>query len=246
MKKQSFDIGFVVAMREEADILASRLGLMHQSVKSGTHTLYTDTSGSITIITPGEDPNFFAFGQPVCRVGKVAAGVVTAILVNEYHPKLIINTGTAGGILHKNMHIGDVIMADYVTSHDIRIPLPGYKEYGTRKIPLKLPRLSFLKTAYTIGTISSGESFTTSPEEWNNIRQSGALAKEMEAFGVLHALEILNWKGPRLIIKAITDLENEHTHEQTSSEDFQKNFSLAMRNLSKTIQEIIENKNVLI
>lgn len=240
------DIGLVVAMKEEADILASAIGLAPVSSEKDNHRTYMSSNGAIVMLTPGTDPQFICNGKPVCRVGKVSAGVATTLLLERFAPRCIINAGTAGGLQSAGMSIGDIVLADSVTSHDIRIPIAGYKEYGIRKIPVThLSKLSFLTLTYKIGPVSSGESFASMSEEWKVIKKNKALAKDMEAAGVLQTTEILGSTVPVYVIKSITDVGDEHVHAQTSSEDFRRNFSFAMKELSNVIKIIVENKEKL-
>jgi adenosylhomocysteine nucleosidase len=233
-------IGFVVAMKEEADILASSLGLERQLISSPSYLKYSNSDGAIIMLTPGVDNSFGLPEKPVARIGKVSAGVITTILVREYHPELIINCGTAGGIKSADAQIGDIIVADFVANHDIHIPLPGYNDYGIRKIKTHSPEsLGFLHHPYKIGTVSSGESFTTTEQEWQILRKNNAIAKEMEAAGILQALQILNYDKPYYIIKSITDIVDESILEATNAEQFIKNFTFAMEELTEIIKEIL-------
>lgn len=241
------NVGLIVAMKEEAEILASALKLTQKPNSSGTFIQFTNRDETIILLTPGVDPEFTAFGQPVCRVGKASAAVITTLLVQQFHPKLIINCGTCGGIATTGIQIGDIVIADSITNHDIRIPIPGYAEYGVRKLVINgLDSLNFLKSPYKIGTISSGESFTTTQEEWRLIKKSGAIVKEMEAAGVMQALQILDYKKPFYVIKAVTDMVKETTSGQNSSEQFVINFKLSMEKLSTVVKEIVTHKDLII
>jgi len=246
MKKKT-DIGLVVAMKEEADILATSLDLASRPLQPGNFLKYSNSDDSIVMYTPGIDLGFRSFGKPVSRVGKVSAGVATTILVNKHAPTVIVNCGTAGGIQSAGAQIGDIVFAQSVTSHDIRIPLPGYEEYGVRLItPVGLEKLTFIRHPYKTGVVSSGESFASSSEEWRAIKKNAALAKEMEAAGVLQALQILQYRGLCYVIKAITDISDEFTLTQTPTEQFLRNFDLAMNELSIVIGEFVANRTNLL
>ncbi len=245
MKKQ-IDIGVVVAMRQEAEMLASVIKLEPFAVQSGNFYTYTNPDNTIVMITPGINSNYQSGDRPISCVGKVSAGVITTLLLERYHPRCIINTGTAGGITSMGMNIGDIVIANSVANHDIRIPLPGYSDYGIRKMAISnFEKLNFLSLPHKIGLVSSGESFTATPEEWDVIKKNKALAKDMESAGIIHALEILGNTTPAYVIKAITDVGDEHTHEKKSYEDFRNNFSLAIKQLSSVIAEVIEKKSEL-
>lgn len=62
------------------------------------------------------------FGQEVvcceCGVGKVNAAMSAQIMIDRYHPDLIINSGIAGS-LSKEIRIGDLVIADDCVQHDM-------------------------------------------------------------------------------------------------------------------------------
>lgn len=51
-------------------------------------------------------------------IGKVNAAMSTTILIERYHPDLIINTGSAGG-LNPELNVGDLVISDDVCHHDV-------------------------------------------------------------------------------------------------------------------------------
>ncbi|MCV5927500.1 5'-methylthioadenosine/S-adenosylhomocysteine nucleosidase, partial [Escherichia coli] len=50
-------------------------------------------------------------------IGKVAAAVGTTILLDEYQPDVVINTGSAGGF-DSSLNLGDVVISTEVRHHD--------------------------------------------------------------------------------------------------------------------------------
>ena len=58
-------------------------------------------------------------------IGKVSAAVGTTLLIEHYHPSLIINTGTAGGLGNTSVH--DLILATEVRHHDVDVTAFGYE-----------------------------------------------------------------------------------------------------------------------
>ena len=51
-----------------------------------------------------------------CGIGKVNAGRTTLVLISEYSPKYIINTGIGGG-LNQQLKIGDIIISTDLIQH---------------------------------------------------------------------------------------------------------------------------------
>ena len=60
-----------------------------------------------------------------CGVGKVNAGRTTQVLISEYSPKYIINTGIGGG-LYNQLKIGDIVISTDLIQHDFDVTFLGY------------------------------------------------------------------------------------------------------------------------
>ena len=60
-----------------------------------------------------------------CGIGKVNAGRTTQVLISEYSPKYIINTGIGGG-LNQQLKIGDIIISTDLIQHDFDVTAFGY------------------------------------------------------------------------------------------------------------------------
>ncbi|MCV5961468.1 5'-methylthioadenosine/S-adenosylhomocysteine nucleosidase, partial [Escherichia coli] len=59
-------------------------------------------------------------------IGKVAAAVGTTILLDEYQPDVVINTGSAGGF-DSSLNLGDVVISTEVRHHDADVTAFGYE-----------------------------------------------------------------------------------------------------------------------
>ena len=60
-----------------------------------------------------------------CGVGKVNAGRTAQVLISEYGPKFIINTGIGGG-LNEQLNIGDIVISTDLIQHDFDVTFLGY------------------------------------------------------------------------------------------------------------------------
>ncbi len=60
-----------------------------------------------------------------CGVGKVNAGRTTQILISEYSPKYIINTGIAGGV-HEDLKVGDIVISTDLIQYDFDLTALGF------------------------------------------------------------------------------------------------------------------------
>ncbi len=97
-------IGIITAMLEEL-----------QSVTSLMEDVREENLGSFTVFTGKLEDKDIVVCQ--CGVGKVAAGIHTALLIERYHPDYVINVGCGGG-LKDFLNPLDIVIADRLTYHD--------------------------------------------------------------------------------------------------------------------------------
>ena len=134
-----------------------------------------------------------------CGVGKVNAAMSTQIMIDLYHPDVIINSGIAGS-LSKDIRIGDMVVSDDCVQHDMdgtemgdppgeiwfnderRIDLPADKAVADRlcEACAVLPETGVFR-----GRIASGDTFVAAHERRQRIADLfQALACEMEGAAV--------------------------------------------------------------
>ena len=106
-------IGIIGAMEQEVAILKSAITEMTE-VKKGGCTFF---SGQLN----GVDVVLLQSG-----IGKVAAAVGTSILLSEYQPDVVLNTGSAGGF-DSTLNLGDVVISTEVRHHDADVTAFGYE-----------------------------------------------------------------------------------------------------------------------
>ncbi len=225
-----------VASYGEAQRLADALELKPVRI-DGTAGFFASADGSVFLITPGVDSNFMQVdGKPIGRPGKVSAGVATAILLERYHPDVLINVGTAAGVAARGVDVGDIVVADAVTNGDIVIPLAGYDAYGTRRIRLgELDVFDSVGLPYVWGTVSSSESFSNG----RFYESKDIVAHEMEAAGVVQAAQIMGYVKPVYVIKALTDKESQDSSPLDQATDYERNGELAMKALTAFLRALI-------
>ena len=147
-------------------------------------------------------------------IGKVSAAVGTALLIQNYQPELLINTGTAGGL--KDTKVYDIILATEVRHHDVDVTAFGYELGQQAKMPpaflsneiwLEKARRHCLKYTEQIrtGMVVSGDSFISDSvrKEWIEEKFPQALAVEMEASAIAQTCHLMN--TPFLMLRAISD-----------------------------------------
>ncbi len=121
--------GVICAMDEE--IKSLRDALENESVtKVREITFYTGTISEqeVVLVRSG--------------IGKVEAGITTALLIINFDVDLVINSGSAGGI-GEGLQIGDVVVSTETAYHDADARAFNY-EYG--QLPGQPARLKLQKS----------------------------------------------------------------------------------------------------
>ncbi len=166
-------------------------------------------------------------------VGKVNAAMTTTLLLEHFHPTLVIFTGIAGGI-DPNLEPGDIVIAKQTAYHDMGTLWPQGLEYGGVKSrmtdepnPVFFPADPVLLAAaakaakgmtfgsvglqtgqrppkVVVGTVVTGDVFVASKEKSAELAKDlGACAVEMEGAAVA---QLCYQRGiPCLVIRSISD-----------------------------------------
>jgi len=208
-------LGIIGAMDEEVALLKSQL----KSATTETHAGFEYTLGHYS-------------GHPIVLlksgIGKVNAAIGATLLCQHYSPKLVINTGSAGGF-DPSLEVGDLVIGEAVCHHDVDVTPFGYalgQVPGQPSCFLADPALievaqQALKTLPQLkaktGLIATGDRFMYDPQDVQAVRQKfpDMMASEMEAAAiaqVCHAFHV-----PFVIIRALSDIagkENALTFEQ--------------------------------
>ncbi len=199
-------IGILVAMEEEMN------RLMDVISQETVHEIANQTFYDGVI-----------YGQPVTIVrsgiGKVNATIATTLLIHTFAVDAVINTGSAGGI-GDGLAIGDLAVANELTYHDADNRTFGYT-YG--QIPQMEERYAadeqltkrIEEAAKSLGwhtrkgLIVSGDSFVSSTEEIEKIREffPHALVTEMEGAAVAQTCR--QFDIPVAVIRAVSDTADE-------------------------------------
>ncbi|MFC6206112.1 5'-methylthioadenosine/adenosylhomocysteine nucleosidase [Levilactobacillus tongjiangensis] len=148
-------------------------------------------------------------------IGKVEAGLTTALLITQFNVDIVINSGSAGA-LAPDLNIGDVVVSTETAYHDADARAFGY-EYG--QLPQQPARFvaskewgqkivaaaadTGLKTK--LGLIVSGDQFLNSPATIKDIMGHfpDALSGEMEGAAVgqvAHQFDV-----PYVVVRAMSD-----------------------------------------
>lgn len=156
----------------------------------------------------------------VCGPGKVNAAVCAQAMVMRFHPRLLINSGVAGGI-GENVQIGDVVIATAVVQHDMDTsplgdPVGLISGLNLIEIPAEERASQILADhAQKIyqggvfrGIIATGDQFMADRSKIAAIaEQFHAMACEMEG-GSIGQVCYMN-KTPFTVLRAISDNGND-------------------------------------
>ena len=134
-----------------------------------------------------------------CGIGKVNAAMSTQLMIDLYHPDVIINSGVAGS-LSGDIRIGDIVVSDDCVQHDMDViemgdPLGTIQFNDEKRIEIPADKATAdklyaaCKTIEGItvfrGRIASGDAFLASHDRRQRIADHfAALACEMEGAAV--------------------------------------------------------------
>lgn len=189
-------IGIIVAMRKELELLLPLLHDSEESRMSGFEFHCGKMGGHDVMVMQ-------------CGIGKVNAAMGSLMLVNNFAPNYVINTGVAGGA-DQSVSVMDVVAGARVSYHDVwcgpeselgRVQgLPLYFDGADRLLHLLPEREDIHK-----GLICSGDQFIDTMEQVNRIKGNfpDALAVDMESGAIAQVCHVCN--VPFLALRVISD-----------------------------------------
>jgi adenosylhomocysteine nucleosidase len=160
----------------------------------------------------------------LCGIGKVNAAVGCTLLIQQFKPDCIINTGSAGGI-KPELKVGDAIISSGLVYHDVDVTAFGYVPGQLPKQPLIFPvEESLVKIAedsidelklekllpesfnHCSGLIGSGDIFMHEPDRITKLRKvfPDIAAVEMEGAAIAHCGHLFS--VPVLVIRSLSDV----------------------------------------
>lgn len=190
-------IAIIGAMPSELADIRATLGETQIRSISG-FDFYINTLKSKTII------------NACCGIAKVNAALCTQVMIDNFHPDCIINTGIAGG-MNGSVKVCDIVISTEVLPHDLDLHfLNDYPPYcGIFKADEKLIEAAeqvcgeFSVTSFR-GRIVSGEAFISSNDvKADIISRLDPYAVDMESAAVGHC-SYLN-KLPFVSVRCISD-----------------------------------------
>ncbi|MDO5018236.1 MAG: 5'-methylthioadenosine/adenosylhomocysteine nucleosidase [Lagierella massiliensis] len=159
-----------------------------------------------------------------CGVGKVNASILTQGIIDKYNPKLVINSGIAGGLDKRLKHL-DLVIGNKLTYHDFDLRLlkkySPFVEYfkGDEKLLSKFKSILNEETYYE-GLILTGDQFIVDDCAKRKLNEKfDALCVEMEGAAIAHTcfLNDINF----LVVRSISDLADGSGDEDYDKFEFQ-------------------------
>lgn len=224
-------IGLIVAMDSEFELIKQ----IFSDLQNINHRYLTLAKGNV-----GNNEIVLIKGG----IGKVNAAAATVELINMFDPKIVINTGIAGGI-DKKVNVMDVVLGEKVIYHDVWCGEGN--EYGQiQGLPAKfVADDNLMKAALSCktnvrvvkGTIVSGDRFVSAPDELYTIKNlfTDALAVDMESAAIGQVCHLYN--RPFLAIRIISDTPGIDNHYQ----QYLNFWEMAPQKSAEIIKELLNN-----
>ncbi|QPB84601.1 5'-methylthioadenosine/S-adenosylhomocysteine nucleosidase [Pseudoalteromonas rubra] len=221
-------VGIIGAMEQEVTILRDAMNNTQTATKGGFTFYHGELGGhEVTLVQSG--------------IGKVAATVATTLLIDNYSPDCVINTGSAGGF-DPELNVGDVVISSEVRHHDVDVTAFGYELGQVPQMPAGFSAHSALVEAAQqsvgeltdiqtkVGQICTGDSFMCDPVRIDKTRQDfpHMLAVEMEGAAIAQACHVLH--TPFVVIRSLSDIAGKE-----SPQSFDAYLEVASVNSSKLV-----------
>lgn len=181
-----------------------------------------------------------------CGIGKVAAAVATTMIIEKFNPDYVVNTGSAGGF-DQELNIGDIVISDVVTHHDVDLTVFGYvlgqcagmpENYVCNEQLIEAAESSARQidgVKVKKGLVCSGDSFVGSDELAAAILQKfpSMIAVEMEGAAITQAAYLMG--VPFLVIRSLSDIAG-----KTSTVSFQAYLEKAAKNSAQLVMGMVK------
>tara|TARA_B100000767_G_C19653887_1_gene487985 strand:- start:153 stop:875 length:723 start_codon:yes stop_codon:yes gene_type:complete len=226
--------GIIGAMEAEVAILKSKLAKSKTITQSGFTFYQGELNGSEVIIVQS-------------GIGKVAAALATAFLIDKFQPDYVVNTGSAGGF-EQTLKVGDIVVSSQVRYHDVDVTAFGYEKGQLPNQPAayvanpmlvdaaKSSALLLTDIKSLVGLITTGDTFMTNEGDINKakINFPDMVAVEMEGAAIAHTCHHLD--VPFVIIRSLSDIAGKE-----SPTSFDAYLEKAAVNSSQLVENMVEH-----
>ena len=232
--------GIIGAMEPEVAILKAKL----ENATTTEHAGYTFYQGQLN----GSDAVIVQSG-----IGKVAAALATAILIDKFQPDYVVNTGSAGGF-EQSLKVGDIVISSEVRYHDVDVTAFGYEIGQLPGNPAAyLPHPTLVSAAQSgvaeldniktlLGLITTGDTFMTADDDIAKARANfpTMAAVEMEGAAIAHTCH--QFKVPFVVIRSMSDIAGKES--PTSFEAYLETASVNSSQLVENMLKALQGKKL--
>lgn len=224
-------IGIIAAMEPEIQFTISALEEKKEHLISNI-TFYEGTIGNHKVVVS------------LSGIGKVNSAINTTLLINNFKPDVIINSGIAGG--SKELSTFDFVIADKLTYSDFDCQVFNYEFGQVPQMPLYYFSDSNLKEkleayltskniSFKNSIVLTADSFRMSASEIKN-NVSTSFATEMEGTSIAQTCYKLN--TPFLSFRIISDILDSDNHIEEYNEFEKKSAQLSSEVIVNFIQTL--------
>jgi len=232
--------GIIGAMEPEVAILKAKLS----NCETSTHAGYTFYQGQL-------NDNDVVIVQS--GIGKVAAALATAILIDRFQPDYVVNTGSAGGF-DPSLKVGDIVISAEVRYHDVDVTAFGYEIGQLPANPAAyIPHQTLVEAAQAgieqleniqtmVGLITTGDTFMTKDDDIAKARANfpTMAAVEMEGAAIAHTCH--QFQVPFVIIRSLSDIAGKES--PTSFDEYLETASVNSSQLVFNMLEALKGKSL--
>lgn len=225
-------IGIIGAMEVEVVKLRDQLANRNEQ-KKGSFVFYTGTLNNVEIVLLQSG------------IGKVNAAIGAALLIDNFKPDYVINTGAAGGF-PGDLKVGDIVISEEVIHHDMDCTVFGYKIGQVPGMPAsfiadeKLIALAE-KSVHLLtdlqtkkACILTGDQFMNNADATNKIKTLFPTAEAVEMEGAAIAQTCYQFSIPFVVIRSISDIAG-----QENDIEYQEFVEIAAVNSAKMVTEMV-------
>ena len=237
--------GIIGAMEPEVAILKAKL----ENGDTIIHAGYTFHQGQLN----GNDVVIVQSG-----IGKVAAALATAMLIDKFKPDYIVNTGSAGGF-EPSLKVGDIVISSEVRYHDVDVTAFGYEMGQLPANPAAyIAHPSLVEAAKTgisqlkktdgnniqtlVGLITTGDTFMTKDDDIAKARANFPTMAAVEMEGAAIAQTCYHFKLPFVIIRSMSD--NAGKESPTSFETYLEKASVNSSQLVINMLDVLQGQQL--
>lgn len=225
-------IAVIGAMEQEVELLRGALqNTKTETIANSEYTTGTYEGKEVVLLKSG--------------IGKVNAAMSTTILLEKFNPKVVINTGSAGGF-DAALKVGDIVISDEVRHHDVDVTAFGYEigqmagmpaAYKSDEQLMEVAKQAVKEVGehnYSVGLICSGDVFMSNPARVEAVRKDfpSMKAVEMEAAAVAQVCH--QFETPFVVIRALSDIAG-----QESSMSFDEFLPVAAKHSTEIVLNAI-------